>query len=100
MKRKSPRESLFDLGDVYVDREAASLLSQAQVRQVLDRHHRGDWGDVSPPLKKRNDQFRHPKQRAPGTEAGSVHVIANTRVAILTKQGSRRRKTYLFLLSP
>ena len=98
--RLSPRSSplRFDLGDLEISPEAASLLSAAELRRILLRHGRGDWGAVSEHRKRVNDAFVHPKNRAVGSYAQSLHDAGNVRIAVVTKQGKGRRTTRLSLL--
>jgi hypothetical protein len=36
----------FQLGSVYITQAAAAVLSAADVGEALQRHQRGDWGDL------------------------------------------------------
>lgn len=97
---KDPRRSrhLFDLGRFVVDPEVAELLSYADVRRLVERHARGDWGEVSAERRAMNDAFAHPKNRSRNASAQSVHVLGNAQICILTTQSKGRRKTRLFLI--
>lgn len=97
---KDPRRSrhLFDLGRFVVDPEVAELLSYADVRRLVERHARGDWGEVSAERKAMNDAFAHPKNRSRDSSAQSVHVVSNAQICTITRQTKKRRYTRLFLL--
>jgi len=97
-KRPDPRAVRFDLGDFVVDAEVASLLSFADVQGLVARHGRGDWGRVSPLRKAQNEAFTHPKNRALGSRAESIHLHRGVSVAIITQQKAKRRQTRLFLI--
>lgn len=99
-KRIDPRNAPFDLGDFIIAPEAAELLSFAEVRQLLERHARGDWGSVPAARRAQNESFVHPKNRTPGSNAESLHVLRHVPIRILTRQGTRRRQTRLTVASP
>jgi len=40
--------TLFALGSVYITRRAKEELSQEDIRRMLERHAKGDWGSVGP----------------------------------------------------
>ena len=98
MRRPDPRQALFDLGDFVVETEVAALLPFARVQEIIRRHARCDWGRVSASRKKENDAFAHPKNRAFGSNAVSVHVVSNAQICTITRQAKGRRYTRLFLL--
>mgnify|MGYP001589621597 CR=1 FL=1 len=98
MKKVDNRHVRFALGEFVVDPEVASLLSYAQVNQLVQRHARGDWGQVTVHRKELNEAFAHPKSRTQRATAQSVHVLGNAQICILTKQDRGKRQTHLFLL--
>jgi len=89
---------LFELGDFEISTAVADLLSEAEVRRLVLRHGRGDWGSVSEHRRKMNDAFASPKNHAVGSYAQSLHETKNLQVAVLTKQERGRRTTRLFLI--
>lgn len=97
MKRTSPRNVRFDLGDFVLSPDVAQLLPYAEVSRLVLRHGRGDWGQVDARTRKENEVFAHPRYREHGAHAKSVHVVRNAKVTILTIQGKRRRQTRIFL---
>ena len=88
---------LFDLGNFEIEPSTASLLSYAQLRRLVERHARGDWGEVSAERKAMNDAFAHPKNRSRDSSAQSVHVLGNLLVCVQTRQRDGRRQTRVFL---
>ena len=53
METRIPR---FDLGQTVITRKALRLLRQEEVIAALGSHVVGDWGDLSPALRKGNEQ--------------------------------------------
>lgn len=98
LKRKDPRQMLFDLGDFVVDPEVTELLSYAQANLLVRRHGSGDWGRVSAAQRKKNQAFLHPKAWVGTATAESIHYLNNLAVRIQTKQARGRRHTRVSLL--
>ena len=98
MRPRDPRHGRFDLGRFVIEPEVADLLSWADVRALVARHARGDWGRVSPERRRMNDSFAHPKNRSTNATAQSVHTVKNAQICILTQQAKGRRTTRLLLL--
>ena len=46
MNRANTNKPLFPLGRVVITPNAVNALSEADVRDALRRHARGDWGDL------------------------------------------------------
>ena len=42
------RPPMFDLGFTFISASAQQGLHPEDVQKALNRHHRGDWGDVDP----------------------------------------------------
>jgi hypothetical protein len=71
----------FSLGQLYITAAAQAVLSDDDVRQALSRHRAGDWGDVHP-----NDRGRNDEALVSGERLLSVYAAADgTRFWIITE---------------
>ena len=70
----------FPLGDVYVSRAVFHNIEAPNITWMLNRHSRGDWGDLHPEDIAANDQAL-----VDGSRLLSAYTIADTKVWVITE---------------
>jgi hypothetical protein len=85
-------ETRFPTGTIIATRRAGDSLVQAGVAglQLVDRHVRGDWGDISPEGREENNRAL----RGAGRIISSYTLTTGVRVLVLT-EGDRSATTIL-----
>lgn len=83
-------KALFDLGKIYATKELLSVLSRADLHQMLLRHGRGDWGQ--PPFTKPAQNLERALHDKGRITSGYTH--RNVTVWVITG-GNQPRKTIL-----
>jgi len=85
-------ETRFPTGTIIATQRAGDALVQAGIAglQLVDRHVRGDWGDISPEGREENDRAR----RGAGRIISSYTLSTGVRLWVLT-EGDRSATTIL-----
>ena len=80
----------FPLGDVYVTKTVFNDIAAPNITWMLNRHSRGDWGDMHPEDMEANDQAL-----VDGSRLFSSYMVADKKVWVLT-EANRSVTTVLF----
>ena len=80
---------VFPLGQIKLDPSLIGIISQGQIRDLLDRHATGDWGDVDQSTKESNT-----KGLVRGGQITSRYLVAGG-YACVVRTAADRRSTLL-----
>ena len=74
--------SLFELGRTVGTATAVALLGEAGVaaQSLLERHHRGDWGDLT-----EDDRQRNEEALVEGGRLLSVYFVRDEKIYVITE---------------
>jgi hypothetical protein len=70
----------FPLGDVYVTKAVFNDIAASHITWMLNRHCRGDWGDIHPEDMEAND-----KALVDGSRLLSAYMVADKKVWVVTE---------------
>ena len=95
MKTSTPK---FKLGNVRITDRARAIAPNDKIQKLLERHQRGDWGDMSEQGKRLNNRALEDKSQLLsvfGKGAGRIWIITDgdrENTVVLTPEDGRERR--------